>query len=328
MPNFYRILLLLVMVWPVSWVWGQEETQKLQRLVQELQTNDSFAKLNVRLELRKLLESSDEKNRSLLIQTLIASLPSYPTHVKDSVCNVIDSLNFFWTTPQQEEMEKQLYKLYQRENEPGLKMIIDRALMKAKGLYRDAVNDFNNDRVGPGIEKKFQRVYQNYPDSAYASKAHFYFGLYPLRAYAVAKRNHEAVNLKEFVTQSNQWLQDFLNKAASGAYRGNVQHLMDAHYFRALNFVLLNQVSEALKELKFIEQNNTEEKIYVFQFLYSNMIEEGDQVPLVYDRDRMDDFLDAKSLAKYTRQYLEKEKDFSKTESLRKLVDHLVKFKP
>ena len=329
MPNSYRsILFFLFIIWQIPGVWAQQETQKLQHLVQDLYANDAFAKLSARLELRKFLESSDEQDRPLLIQELITALPSYPAHVKNSICNVIDSLNFFWTTPHQEEMEKKLYKLYQKENEPGLKMIIDRALMKAKGLYRDAMNDFNNDKIDPSVEKKFQRIYQNYPDSAYAAKAHFYFGLYPLRACAVAKKqNHRSVNSKEFIIRSNQNLQDFLNEATSGTYRGNVQHIMDAHYFRALNFVLLNQVSEAIKELKSIEENDTQEKIYIFQFFYSNMIGENEQTALVSDNEVIDDFFDAQSLAKYTRQYLEKQRDFSKSENLRKLLDYLMKFK-
>jgi len=295
---------------------------KLDQLLKALASEEQ--QLNARIGLRKYLESSDETTRSALLQTLITSLPSQDPIMKNRICSVLSSLNFFWTTTPQKAAEDTLYKLFQAETDPTLQATIDRALMMAKGLYREAIDDYNNDQVGPAVEAKFRRVYEDYPKSTFAPKAYFYLGLYPLRVYAILKKQNQRPNLEDYVKKSNEVLQDFLTKAAAS------DQILDAYYFRALNFVLLNQLDKAINELIKIENtsSSSEQKIYIYQFFYSNMLDPVTTNRLIVENDIVDKFLDANKLAKYTREYLEanKSKNFKEPSNLRQLAEKLKQF--
>jgi hypothetical protein len=306
-----------------------QDTQQLLQLAQ-LDATQQLDRMNAREELKKYLENTADSLRPALIQALITALPSYSPLAKMTICKSLESLSFFWTATNQEEAEKSLYQWYQKEPDPALKAALDRALMRAKGLYRDALDDFNNSRVGPAVEPKFRRVYENYPKSSLAAKAHFYLGVYPLRVYAILKKRNQQPKLEEYVKQSNEVLQDFLTKAASYGSSSQPNQVLDAHYFRALNFVLLNQIDEAINELKAIETDKSSaEKIYVYQFFYSNLLGEVTGSRLVVENDIVDKFFAGRTLAKYTREYLEsnKGKNFKEQEELRKFTEKLKQFK-
>jgi len=312
--------------------------QNLADLLKPFESTDSLTHINAKTALKQYLENSSETARPALFQTLITALPSQTAPVKNGVASTLDSLDFFWTATHQDEAEKILYDLYQAETEGTLKNLLDRALMRAKGLYRDANYDYSHDKVSPTVEAKFQRVYKTYPKSKYAPAAHFFLGEYYLRAYAVLTRQNRPPLpvLADFVQKSNQVFQDLLGQIGS-VYTPPIDHALDAHYFRALNFVLLNQVTAAIAELKLIEEDQSdEEKIYVGHFFYS-IIWGGPQsnaVPnadphLVEARDLVDKFFDGKKLAAYTRKYLEENQslDFKKVENLRKFAEYLQLYK-
>lgn len=311
--------------------------QDLADWLKPFESADSLALINAKMALKQHLENSPETARPALIQTLITSLPSQTDLVKNGVASTLDSLGFFWTAAHQDQAEKILYDLYQAETEATLKNLLDRALMRAKGLYRDAIYDYSNDKVSPTVEAKFQRVYNTYPKSQYAPAAHFFLGEYYLRAYAVlTKQNRPPLPvLTDFVQKSNQAFQDLLGQIGS-AYTPPIDHALDAHYFRALNFVLLNQVTAAIAELKLIEEDKSgEEKIYVGHFFYSiilgapsSAVQNTDQ-HLIKAEDLVDLFFDGKKLATHTRKYLEDNQslDFKKVEILRKFAEYLQSYK-
>lgn len=313
--------------------------QNLADLLKPFESTDSLTHINAKTALKQYLENSSETARPALFQTLITALPSQTAPVKNGVANTLDSLDFFWTATHQDEAEKILYDLYQAETEGTLKNLLDRALMRAKGLYRDAIYDYSNDKVSPTVEAKFQRVYKTYPKSKYAPAAQFFLGEYYLRAYAVLTKQKRPPLpvLADFVQKSNQAFQDLLGQIGS-VYTLAIDHALDAHYFRALNFVLLNQVTAAIAELKLIEEDKSdEEKIYVGHFYYpiiwgqqSNAVPETDQKLVAgSDKELVDKFFDGKKLAAYTRKYLEKNQslDFKKVENLRKFAEYLQSYK-
>lgn len=191
--------------------------------------------------------------------------------------------------------------------------------MNAQGLYADAIHDYNykvdknnNECVDESVVRKFERTFTKYSLSQYASRAHFYLGLYYTQAYFILAEQQQELNLKVCVGKSNEVLQQFLDLSGS-KYKSRTEHVLDAYYFRALNFVLLNQMDHAIKELKLIEGNmSKEEKIYVYRFYYSS--------PPVVDK-----YFNARELASQTVNYLIKNMntDFQKEENLRSFVDFL-----
>lgn len=325
--NFFWQWLITVLVMTISSTLVAQDALKLNQLVQALESTEPMQRLQARIDLKNYLETSDDNQRAELLQTLITSLPSRSPLIKNGICSTLDALKLFWTATRQDETEQVLYKLYQQEPDEALKALLDRALMRAKGLYRDAMEDYNNDKVDPSVEAKFRRVYETYPKSTYAPKAHFFLSQYYLRSLAILKKRNQSIQSEEYLKKANQVLQDLLDKNRT-VYEPPLEHLFDAHYFRALNFVQLNQVNDAIKELKDIQtQPTADEKIYIYQFFYSNLLADQPDHPLLLKTDIIDKFLDSTELAQYTQQYLEtnQNKNFKEVANLRDFSAHLQK---
>jgi hypothetical protein len=108
---------------------------------------------------------------------------------------------------------------------------------------------------------------------------------------------------------------------ADGTYQPREEHafLLDAKYFRALNFVLLDQVDRAIAELKELEKTPlrpADTSIYIYQFY-----------PSQRTTDVIDEYLPAVNLARYTREYLENEGQFQ-TDDMEKFIRGLVNSVP
>jgi hypothetical protein len=325
--NFLWQWLIMILVMATSLALVAQDSPKLNQLVQALESTEPMQRLQARINLRNYLENSDDNQRAELLQTLITGLPSCSQLIKNGICSTLDALKLFWTTTHQDEAEKVLYTLYQQETEQALKALLDRALMRAKGLYRDAMEDYNNDKVDPSVEVKFRRVYETYPKSTYAPKAHFFLGQYYIRSLAILRKRNPPVQPEEYLNKANQVFQDLLDKSRTD-YQPPLEHLLDAHYFRALNFVQLNQVNDAIKELKDIQTQPTatDNKIYIYQFFYSNLLADQPDHPLLSEKDIIDKFLDGPELARYTQQYLEtnQNKNFKKVANLRDFSNYLL----
>ncbi len=327
--NFFWQWLITVLVMTISSTLVAQDALKLNQLVQALESTEPMQRLQARIDLKNYLEASDDNQRAELLQTLITSLPSRSPLIKNGICSTLDALKLFWTATRQDETEQVLYKLYQQEPDKALKALLDRALMRAKGLYRDAMEDYNNDKVDPSVEAKFRRVYETYPQSTYAPKAHFFLGQYYLRALAILKEHNQPVQPEEYLNKANQVFQNLLDNSGS-VYEPPFEYLLDAHYFRALNFVQLNQVNDALKELKDIQaQPTVDDKIYIHQFFYSNLLAAQPDHPLLLETDIIDKFFDGTKLARYTQQYLEshQNKNFKEVANLRDFSAYLQQYK-
>ena len=325
----FKLWLVIVFVTTSSSLVAQD-SQKLDQLVQTLESVNPLQRLQARIDLKNYLENSDAQVRAELLQTLITSLPSRNQVIKNGICSTLDALKLFWTTTRQNEAEQVLYKLYQQETDEALKALLDRALMRAKGLYRDAMDDYDNDKVEPSVVAKFQRVYENYPQSTYAPKAHFFLGQYYLRSLAVLKKRNQQPSSEEYLNKANQVFQDLLGKMTT-VYEPPLEYLLDAHYFRALTFVQLNQVDDAIKELKNIQEQpvTKDEKIYIYQFFYSNLLVDQPDRPISLPNDIVDEFFNGHKLAQYTQQYLDSHKNnnFTELANLREFAAYLQQYK-
>ena len=324
---FFWQWLLIVLVMAISFALVAQDSPQLNQLVQALESTEPLQRLQARIDLKNYLENSDDNQRAELLQTLITGLPSRSPLIKNGICSTLDALKLFWRATRQDEVEQVLYTLYQQETDEALKALLDQTLMRAKGLYRDAMEDFNNDKVDPSVEAKFRRVYETYPKSTYAPRAHFFLGQYHLRSLAILKERNQPTQPEEYLNKANQVFQDLLDKSKT-VYEPPLEHLLDAHYFRALNFVQLNQVNDAIKELKDIQtQPTADEKIYIYQFFYSNLLANQPDHPLLLKTDIIDKFIDSTELARYTQQYLEinQNKNFKEVANLRDFSTHLQK---
>lgn len=328
--NFFWQWLITVLVMTISSTLVAQDALKLNQLVQALESTEPMQRLQTRIDLKNYLENSDDNQREELLQTLITALPSHNQLIKNGICSTLDALKLFWTATRQDETEQVLYTLYQQEPDEALKALLDRALMRAKGLYRDAMEDYDNDKVDPSVEAKFRRVYEAYPKSTYAPKARFFLGQYYLRSLAILKKRNQPVQPEEYLNKANQVFQDLLDNRGTFFHKPPLEHLLDAHYFRALNFVQLNQVDNALKELGDIQaQPIADRKIYIYQFFYSNLLTDQPDHPLLLETDIIDKFFNGSKLAQYTQQYFfnNQNKNFKEIDNLRDFSAYLQRYK-
>ena len=293
----------------------------LDEIFKNIESEDVLLRRSARKALSKYLDNLDESKRPVVVKELLDLLPSSNYQRKLGICYGIGYIKeFFWTVDDQEDTKENLYNLFKKENDSTLKKRMDRALMKAEGLYWHAINDYNNDKVEESVEKKFERVFDDYPASTSAQMAHYYLARYYRRAYFVLKYANKNPELEEWIEKSNDTFEDFLEEVKDSKYQAF--WLMDARYFLALNFVLLDEFDKAIDELKKIEKASmekasmTDERIYVYQF-YRQYV----------DADIVEKYFPATELARHTREYLEQHPSYNGT-YLRPFIDYLKKFSP
>jgi hypothetical protein len=205
-----------------------------------------------------------------------------------------------WQSSQQEKDVQKLYALMQQTKDDTLQRYLDDALANAKGLYFDAINDYNNidDRnpdgeIGriPEVRAKFQRM-AGFSDSVYAGNAVFYLGQYLARMATIFGRRDEGLN-ESLLGESAKVFGDYIDRATNGAFR-RATFVYDAYFYRALNQVIAGQPDKAIRLLKQIP-DTPDDRIYVYQFFYSR------------DRDTViDRTIDGRRLAERTIRHIEK----------------------
>lgn len=187
---------------------------------------------------------------------------------------------FFWKVKDQKKAETNLYELFKKQpNDAVLKKNLDNALMKAKGLYWDAIHDYNDGGLSNAFVKKtvakFKRVFTEFPESIYASKAHYYLAKYYTRVYLKRKDSKDnrllaLADKNELIAKdANSTYQNYFKMVKDGNYNYNDE--MEARYYFALNLVLLGKLDNAIRELEKIRNSPIRDKfpIYVYEFYYS-----------------------------------------------------------
>lgn len=289
-----------LVIWVMSLIFTSSIlTLSQEEILKNLQSDNILQRQNARKALTEHLEKIDKSNHSVLVSKLVETLlnPATNYQLKLGICYSLGEMKKVpWKVANQQEAEKNIYDLFGKEKDYTLKVKLDDALMAAAGLYWDAMNDYNNDRVDQ-IELtsgKFRRVFETYPKSSYASKAHFYLASYYTRVYFILKNRNMNPLVDEWIERkSNTVFRDFISKVKNHTYKS--ERLQEARYFLALNYVLLKKFKEAedcLKEI--INDPMTEnQSIYVYQFYYS-----------LQKKDIVDDYFAPKKLAQYTEDYL------------------------
>jgi hypothetical protein len=164
------------------------------------------------------------------------------------------------------DMDKQIRTLYAamlKSKDESLNRAVDDALANAKGYYRDAVIDYNRDRIDDldDVVAKFKRTPDHLPKSRYAPNSLFYLGQYLTRAYLLGHDKGDAL-----VRQSLSVLDDFTKTQD----KGSTDLWDDAFYYSGLNRVLVGDAAGAVARLQEMERRSTQSsRVYVYQFFFS-----------------------------------------------------------
>ncbi|MCX6584944.1 MAG: hypothetical protein NT166_32630 [Candidatus Aminicenantes bacterium] len=246
-----------------------------EEILKNMESGNIMLRQDARKALTDYLEKLDESNRSAAATKLIDTLvnPATGYQLKLGICYGLGDLRkVSWKVANQQDAETRIYDLFRSEKTHTLKVQLDEALMTAAGLYWDAINDYNNDLVDQveATAGKFRRVFENYHESSYAAKAHFYLASYYTRVYFILKNRDKNTSVDLWIKErANPVLQDFISKMEKGAYKPG--RLQEARYFLALNNVLLNKFKDARDCLDEIMKDRRSETqiIYVHQYYYS-----------------------------------------------------------
>lgn len=292
-----------------------------EEILKDMGSDNLTQRQNTRKALTDYLEKLDEANRSAAVTKLINTLvnPATTYQVKLGIGYGLGGLRkVSWKVANQQEAEMSVYNLFRSEKNHTLKVQLDDVLMTAAGLYWDAINDYNNDRVDQ-VEVtvgKFRRVFETYPESSYAPKAHFFLAGYYTRVYFILKNKNMNPSVNMWIGEkANIVFQDFISKMEKGIYKPG--RLQEARYFLALNNVLLDRFKDARDHLNEIMRDPRSETqiIYIYQYYYSPRNE-----------DIVDVYFASRQLAQYTEIYLERYPVFDNS-YLENLVKYLKVFK-
>ena len=260
----------------------------IEQILEELESKDIISRQTARIELSreigKYYKNNQKENIDALLKKMIES-KSY--NVVYGLAYSFSRADSFWNTGEsQNEMEMKIYKKYLSELNSGrdLASMLDHALMKGDCLYFCAISKYNNNVIDDTVIENFTRVFDEFPRSRYAVLANFYLARYYTRKYIVRNDPNDII-------KANEEFDRLMHAVDNNIYLQKQLWKYDAIYFKALNLILLRQISGAKKELEKIinDKSSPEKTIYVFTFYYSRD-----------KKDVIDKSFDAKRLAEYT----------------------------
>jgi hypothetical protein len=302
------------------------QNDKLSIILPKLKSGDVLERRAARNALTDYIDNIDEPNREKIIDELLIILNKEENYrLKLGISYSVGRIStFFWKVKNQKEAENNLYELFKQEPDPTLKNNLESALMKAEGLYWDAIQDYNVGRLGNDAVKKavakFERIFNDFPESTYASRAHYYLAKYYTRVYLKRKDSSDKrlyADKEEWIAKkSNLTYQDYFKKVKQGKYEHT--ELINARYYFALNWVLLDKFNNAIEELKKIRESpiKDEQTIYVYEYYYSKG-----------NGNVIDRYFPSEQLANYTIEYLRNHPEYS-DDYKEAFVKYLNNFKP
>jgi hypothetical protein len=246
----------------------------LDEIIKALASDDVDERREARAMLEDYLNGLDPEQRKEQISVLIARL--WPADYREQLgfAVALSQLKTPWETNRQDDDIQKLYALMQQTKDDTLRRYLDDALANARGLYFDAINDYNtindNDPAGeiarmPEVKRKFRRM-AGFSESVYAGNAVFYLGQYLARLATIFGKRDEGLNAR-LLADSSDTFEEYVDRAKEGAYRRPTFYY-DAFFYRALNQVILGKPDRAIELLKRIPEG-PDERIYVYQFFYS-----------------------------------------------------------
>jgi hypothetical protein len=274
MRRAWASLLFLVLATLAPVATAQDAPKSLDQIVAMLVSDDVDTRREARVLLEEYLEALDPAQQKDEIGKLCARL--WPADYREQLglAVALSQLKTPWESNRQDDDIRKLYALMLQTKDDTLRRYLDDALANAKGLYFDAINDYNtiNDRDLDGeigrireVTAKFQRM-AALSDSVYSGNAVFYLGQYLARLATIFGSRDEGLNAR-LLAGSDKAFEQYMDQARAGAYR-RPAFLHDAFFYRALNQVIAGEPRRAIALLKQVPDTQ-DERIYVYQFFYS-----------------------------------------------------------
>ena len=266
---------------------AQPLPSELKQFYEGLTSDNPQSRYIAREALSRAIAAVPDTRRDAMVAELLDPFPRQPWRVRLGIAIALAKQPTPWTATDANKYLRVLYQELQSHSDETLGPAIDDAIANAKGYYRDAIIDYNNDRIEDlnSVVAKFQRMADDFPQSKYAANALFYQGQYLTRAYLLGHPRG-----RKLVEQANAVLGSLPKRELA-----NRDLLDDASYYLALNRVLLDDNKGAIAVLRDMEaKSSTRDRIYVYQFYYSK------------NRDTVvDRSYETQLLARKTREYLE-----------------------
>jgi hypothetical protein len=260
-----RLLLLLTLVSAREGL-AQDLPAEIQKTMQMFSTRDLEQRNVARAELQKLLASYDPGKRKSATSALVAQSLSRDQSKAIAAALALSQLAPPWEANNHERTTEGLYddRLVVEKN-LSFRRQLDDALANAKGLYLDAIDDYNNDRVTnvDAVAGKFDRMSTRFSKSRYAPRAAFYLGQYWARAAQLVPASKE-----DFLNRSNAAFDSYVRRAANSEFVSS-EFDADALFYRALNGVLLGQEPDTVSRLKRLTSKLPQDQtIYVYRLFH------------------------------------------------------------
>jgi hypothetical protein len=264
------LVLLAALVVPAARTDAQEARKSLQQIVEMLVSDDVAVRREARELLERYLDALAPEQRKDEIGKLCTRLWDGEYRERLGLAVAMSQLKQPWESSRQEEHVSKLYATMQDTKDDTLRRYLDDALANAKGLYFDAINDYNsideNDPDGElgrvrEVTAKFRRM-AGFSESVYAGNAVFYLGQYLARMATIFGRRDPGL-----IADSTDAFDDYIDRAKEGAYRRPAFYY-DAFFYQALNQVISGKPARAIELLGKIP-DGPDERIYVYQFFWS-----------------------------------------------------------
>ena len=215
-----------------------EQIRFLPRSAQISAANVFFAKLH----------TEDVRNRN----DILAVLGAIPSH---------------WETSNTETDSEFIYNMLIASTDDTMKISLDNALSNAKGLYKDAISQFNTTSVSEiaASAPKLKAMGQKFPKSKYGERAGFYFSQgYSKRFLLKDTEGGRLMNL------SNSAYEEFITRAEKGEFGNAPEYLAGAYFYRGVNGWISVNIADARKWLSMGQAKfNDNDVVYVYQVLVS-----------------------------------------------------------
>jgi hypothetical protein len=238
----------------------------LQNPIKDLIAKDTDVRSTARDLIQKQVEASQPSEKRSLTDELLQKVKSAPQPA-DRVTAAIALSKYPtpWEATDHDNQIKDLYQTFLTTQDPALKRYIDDALANAKGLYLDAINDFNGDRVEnpAATAAKFARMPNDFPKSRYAASSAYYLGQYWTRVAFIQS------NFPDNIPKSDEAFKSFIERSKANAF-ASADSLTDAYFFKALNRILVGKEQEALAQLADMKKEfaSRNPNVYVYQLFY------------------------------------------------------------
>jgi hypothetical protein len=237
--------------------------ERVQGPINDLISKNTDLRSTARDKIQEQFDRSEPSDRMAAVDELLTRIKSAP-NLPDKVTAAItlSKLKSPWQASDHDGMIKELYVTFLSASDPTYKRYLDDALANAKGLYLDALYDFNNDRVdNPQLTAtKFARMPADFPKSRYAASSAYYLGQYWTRVALIRK------NFPDNIRKSDDAFTSFIQRAEAQSF-GTFDFIADAYYFRALNRILVGKEGEALTQLADIRAK-VGYSVYIYQLFY------------------------------------------------------------